>query len=115
MRLTGHVRLTAVEAKEKKTQTPDEWGLNMGRKGGKSSKKEKWLRHSLALDPHTAYACLVYVECFSHMSRRMSLELNECSCRSEILNAPLASSRLLQPHLRIGPSDVDSLSLQDGF
>lgn len=51
MRLTGHVRLTAVEAKEKKTQTPDEWGLNMGRKGGKSSKKEKWLRHSLALDP----------------------------------------------------------------
>lgn len=44
----------------------------------------------------------------------MSLELNECSCRrSEIVYAPLVSSRFLQPHLRIGSSDVDSLSLQD--
>lgn len=40
MRLTGHVRLTAVEAKEKKRQTPDEWGLEMARKGGKSGNKE---------------------------------------------------------------------------
>lgn len=76
MRLTGHVRLTRSkkeEAKEKrKRQTPNEWGLNMGKKGGESG-KEEMASALVSSGPHTAYTCLVYVVgCFPHEPSHVS-------------------------------------------
>jgi hypothetical protein len=77
------------EAKEdEKMHTPSEWGPRMGKKGGKSGKKELASALVSSGTPYGTCVSSVNVCCF-HMSSCMSLELNERSRRMVRSSTPL--------------------------